>query len=219
MSREGHSLRLVVLGASRGTGGAVVSEAMRRGYQVTAVSRTIPPTAQDGAIWIAGDARDPAILERAFAVADAVVTAVVTAVGVKSPFSTTTLFSETAAAVVAAMRRAGVQRLIAVTGFGAGDSRGHGGFLFNRLVMPVVARRVYADKDREEAIIRGSDLRWTIVRPGALTNGPATGRVAPLLGPDEYRFGRISRADVARFVVDRVEANDFVSQTPVVVGG
>lgn len=213
MSEADYSLRLVVLGASRGVGSAVVREARHRGHQVTAVSRTTPAITPDGTTWVTGDARDSAVLDRALAGADAVVTSV----GIKSPFAATTLFSEMATAVVASMRRTGVERLVAVTGLGAGDSRGHGGFVFNYFVMPIVARRIYADKDREEAIIRASDLRWTIVRPGGLTNRPATGRIASLLGPDEYRFGRISRADVARFVVDRAETNDFVSQAPVIV--
>jgi uncharacterized protein YbjT (DUF2867 family) len=67
----------------------------------------------------------------------------------------------------------GVNRLIAVTGLGAGDSRGHGGILYDAVVFPLLLKRAYDDKDVQEWIIRSSGLDWTIVRPGLLTSGPA----------------------------------------------
>ena len=73
------------------------------------------------------------------------------------------------------MKAAGVKRLIAVTGLGAGDSRGHGGFLYDAVAFPLLLKRVYDDKDVQEWIIKSSGLDWTIVRPGLLTNSPATG--------------------------------------------
>ncbi len=71
------------------------------------------------------------------------------------------------------MRAKGTKRLIAVTGFGAGDSRGHGGILYDAVLFPLVLKRVYDDKDIAEQIIKASGLDWTIVRPGALTNAEA----------------------------------------------
>ena len=69
-----------------------------------------------------------------------------------------------------------MKRLITVTGLGAGDSRGHGGLLYDAVVFPLLLKRVYDDKDVQEWIVRSSGLDWTIVRPGLLTNSPATGR-------------------------------------------
>ena len=71
------------------------------------------------------------------------------------------------------MKVAGVKRLIAVTGLGAGDSRGHGGLIYDAVVFPLLLKRVYDDKDVQESIVRSSGLDWTIVRPGLLTNRPA----------------------------------------------
>ena len=93
-----------------------------------------------------------------------------------------------------------MKRLIAVTGLGAGDSRGHGGLLYEQLSFPCL-KRVYDDKDVQEWIIRSSGLDWTIVRPGLLTDRPATGRYRVLTAPKDWRFGVISRADVANFLV------------------
>jgi hypothetical protein len=87
-----------------------------------------------------------------------------------------------------------VKRLIAVTGLGAGDSRGHGGLLYDAVVFPLLLKRVYDDKDVQEWIIRSSGLDWTIVRPGLLADGPATGQYRVLTAPNDWRFGTISRA-------------------------
>jgi putative NADH-flavin reductase len=91
-------------------------------------------------------------------------------------FEGTKLFSESTRILVDAMKIAGVKRLITVTGLGAGDSRGHGGLLYDAVVFPLLLKRVYADKDVQEWIVKSSGLDWTIVRPGLLKNSPATGR-------------------------------------------
>jgi putative NADH-flavin reductase len=120
-----------------------------------------------------------------------------------------TLFSEATKTLLPAMAEAGVSRLVMVTGFGAGSSKaalsrlerfGHG-FVFGR---------PYADKDRQEELLKVSDRDWTIVRPTILTNSPASGRYKVLTDPATWRNGLISRADVAAFVVDAIERGDHV---------
>src|SRR4029453_8023063 len=119
-------------------------------------------------------------------------------------FEGTTLFSESTRILVDAMKAADLKRLIAVTGLGAGDSRGHGGLLYDAVVFPLLLKRVYDDKDVQEWIIRPSGLNWTIVRPGLLKDSPATGRYRVLTAPRDWRFGAVSRADVADFLVQLV---------------
>ena len=70
-------------------------------------------------------------------------------------------------------------------------------------------RTVYEDKDRQEAMLRASDVDWTIVRPGALTNGPATGLARALTDLQGVIAGKVSRADVAAFIVENLETGDF----------
>ncbi len=113
------------------------------------------------------------------------------------------LFSEATGLLVPAMEKAGVRRLIAVTGFGAGDSRDAIGPL-QRLPFRLVFGRAYDDKDAQEMRIRRSTLDWTLVRPGVLTGGAATGRIRVLDEPSSWRNGLIARADVARFLVDQI---------------
>ena len=129
----------------------------------------------------------------------------------------TTLFSRSTRILVDAMKAAGVDRIIAVTGLGAGDSRGHGGILYDGIAFPLLLKRVYDDKDVQEWIIRSSGLNWTIVRPGLLTSGPATGRYRVLRVPQEWRFGVISRADVADFLVRQVDDRTLIGATPLLI--
>jgi hypothetical protein len=116
------------------------------------------------------------------------------------------------------MKAAGVKRLITVTGLGAGDSRGHGGLLYDVVVFPLLLKRVYDDKDVQEWIVRSSGLDWTIVRPGMLTNGPATDNYRVLTAPEDWRFGVISRADVANFLVRLIDDRALIGTTPLLIG-
>ena len=90
------------------------------------------------------------------------------------------------------MEEAQVKRLICVTGFGAGDSRGGGGFLYSA-TFHLLLGRVYDDKDVQERIVRRSKLDWVIVRPVILTNGPKTNAYRALVDPRGWTCGFISR--------------------------
>jgi hypothetical protein len=80
------------------------------------------------------------------------------------------------------MEEAQVKRLICLTGFGAGDSRGRGGFLYSA-AFHLLLGRIYDDKDMQERIVRRSKLGWVIVRPVILTNGPKTSAYRVLVDP------------------------------------
>ena len=73
---------------------------------------------------------------------------------------------------------------------------------------------LYDDKDVAEQIVRASDLDWTIVRPGLLTNAPATGRYQVLVDPHSWRAGTISRADVADFLAKQATDKSLFGKTP-----
>lgn len=115
-----------------------------------------------------------------------------------------TLFSETTRILLPAMARAGVRRLVVVTGFGAGRSRSAMSSL-ESFGHKLVLGRVYADKDVQEDMIMASDLDWTIARPVILRNNARSQRFQVLRDPSEWRNGLVSRADVAAYCVDAVE--------------
>jgi uncharacterized protein YbjT (DUF2867 family) len=101
-----------------------------------------------------------------------------------------------------------------VTGFGAGDSRSRGGFIYS-LAFLLLLGRVYDDKDVQERIVRTSKLDWVIVRPVILTNGPKTNAYRALVDPRDWTCGFISRADVADFLVKQIDDDAFLHKTPV----
>ena len=89
------------------------------------------------------------------------------------------------------MKAEHVSRLVCITGLGAGDSAGHGGFLFDRLIFPLLLRKVYADKNRQEAIVRDSGLDWVLVRPAVLNDKPGRGTIRALTDLSSFHGGTI----------------------------
>lgn len=211
--------RLLVIGASRGIGLAAVGSGLAAGHAVRAFARHASAIAIDaaGLEKVDGDALDKAAVTAALVGVDAVIQSLGAPKDAMSIIAGTTLFSRATRILVDAMKAAGPRRLVAVTGFGAGDSRGHGGFLYDALMFPLVLKRVYDDKDVQEQMIRASGLDWTIMRPGLLTSGPATGRARVLVDPKEWHAGPVSRADVADVLVREAFERRYVHQTPLVI--
>lgn len=205
--------KILVLGATGGTGRLIVREALARGHEVTALVRSPGKAADLGARLIAGSVTDEAALREAVRGQDAVVSSLGTAL---SPFREVTLLSAATQALVAAMKAEHVSRLVAITGIGAGDSRGHGGFLYDRLILPLLLRNVYADKDRQEAIVRDSGLDWVLVRPSMLNDKPARGAVRALTDLSGFHGGTIARADVASFVLDQASDRNWLHRAPLI---
>ena len=113
-----------------------------------------------------------------------------------------------------AMKKTGVNLLVCVTGIGAGDSKNHGGFLYDQIVNPLLLKTIYDDKDRQEALLNKSDVDWIIVRPGFLTNGPRSGEYRAITDLTGVKAGKISRADVAHFILVQLASPTFLRQTP-----
>ena len=207
--------RVLVIGASRGIGLATVQRALEAGHEVRALSRAASrieltnPRLEK----IDGDALDKSAIEKALQSRDCVIQSL----GASQFFAKVDLFSRATRILVDAMTASGPRRLLCVTGFGAGETRGRGGFLYDLVFMPLVLKRIYDDKDVQERIIRGSSLDWTIVRPGTLNNGPYTGRLEAIDEPSRWRLGPISRADVAGYLVGAIADASTFGKTPVLV--
>jgi putative NADH-flavin reductase len=205
-------MNLLIIGASRGIGAQLLTQSLSAGHAATAVARhfqEVPLQAERLRV-ISGDILDETRVREAMAGQEAVCLTI----GVGLTRKSVTVFSQGTKNVLGAMAEHGVRRLICITGIGAGDSRGHGGFLYDRIFQPLLLKTIYADKDRQEALIRASDTDWTIVRPAFLTNGPLTGNYRVLTELSGVTAGRISRADVAHFLLAELSANRYLGQTP-----
>ncbi len=210
---------VLVIGASRGIGLETVRCGLAEGHRVRALARGAAAIAIDhpGLEKIAGDALDRAAVSAALEGVDAVIETLGAPKDMAAVLWGTRLFSSATRILIDAMQARGVRRLVAVTGLGAGDSRGHGGLVYNAIAFPLVLKRVYDDKDVQEQMIRASGLDWTIVRPGLLRSGRATGRARALTNPADWTTGSVTRADVAAFLVREAFERRFAGQTPLLI--
>jgi putative NADH-flavin reductase len=210
---------VLIIGASHGIGLETVGTALRAGLSVRALARSAAsmPIQDANLDKVSGNALDPDTIRNVLQDIDVVIQTLGVDFSPRLVFEGTRLFSESTRILVDAMKASGVKRLITVTGLGAGDSRGHGGLLYDAVVFPLLLKRVYDDKDVQEWIVKSSGLDWTIVRPGLLKNSPATGRYRVLTASKDWRFGAISRADVADFLVRQVNDRTLIGTTPLLI--
>jgi uncharacterized protein YbjT (DUF2867 family) len=207
-------MKILVLGATGATGRLIVSQALVKGHNVVALVRSKSKAVDlAGAELVEGDARDTAALTRAIAGCDAVISSLGTPM---SLFRKVTTLSTATRALVGVMAKQNIHRLVCITGMGAGDSRGHGGFLYDRLFLPLMLRKVYEDKDRQEEVIRASALDWIIVRPTVLNDKPASGHIRALTDLSRLHGGTIARADVADFVVQQLAVDTWLRKAPLI---
>lgn len=211
---SGTPTKLLVLGATGGTGRLIVKQALTRGHDVTALVRSREKSDDlEGVRLIVGDARDETALRNALKGQDIVVSALGTPA---SPFREVTLLSTATRTLVSAMKIEQVSRLICITGMGAGDSAGHGGFLFDNLIFPLLLRKVYADKNRQEAIVRDSGLEWILVRPSVLNDKHSRNTIRAFTDLSGFRGGMISREDVANFVLNQLRVDTWLHRSPLI---
>lgn len=205
------ALRILVIGGTSGIGLQTVKLALERGHSVTAMARRPErmTLTHDRLETVKGDILNGESVGAALAGHDAVVTAI----GIGPTRKPVSVFSQGTRNVLAAMQNLGVHRLISVTGIGAGNSRGHGGFFYDRIVQPLMLKTAYEDKDREEALIKASDTNWTIVRPGFLNDDDSEMRYRVISNLDGITSSDIARADVAQFIVSALESRSYLGAT------
>jgi uncharacterized protein YbjT (DUF2867 family) len=141
--------------------------------------------------------------------------AVLCALGHKRFFYPTRILSEGTRNILRAMEKHGVQRLVCETSLGIGDSAGRMGLYYTLFVIPVILPFYFWDKTRQERIIARSAAEWVIVRPGVLTNGDKRGRSRHGLRVGGFLLTvRVSRADVADFMLNQLVSDAYLQTAP-----
>ena len=192
-------ITFTLLGATRGIGRALLDQALERGLHVRALVRpgSELPVAHPSLAVIRGDATDEGDLMRAIEGSDAVLSAL------GAPARNKDHVRESAArATLQAMRKVGTRRLIAVSVYGVGETKAHLPFVTRNVVFPLFLKHAIADHERQEAVIRDSDVQWTLVRPPYLVDGPATGEYAEGFTEPRGLTWKVSRADVAHYMLN-----------------
>ena len=205
--------RVLVIGATGGTGRQLVAQALERGYAVTALVRDPSrlPVHHPQLTVVPGDVLDAGSVDAAMRGQEAVLSAL----GHKRYFYPTRILSDGTGNILRAMETHGVPRLVCETALGIGDSAGRMGLYYTFFVIPVILPFYFWDKTRQERMVARSKVEWVIARPGVLTNGDRRGR---------YRHGlrigsfletvRISRADVAEFMLNQLVSDTYLRIAP-----
>ena len=203
-------MKVLIFGATGTVGRELVTQALEMGHTVTAFARDPSKLAISHASLeiIEGDVMDSAAVDRAVAGHDAVLIAL--GAGSKGQVRSTGTRN-----IIQAMQKSGTRRLVCLSTLGVGDSRGNLNFLWKYVMFGMLLRAAFADHVSQEDHVIRSGLDWTIVRPAAYTDGERTG---------DYRHGfpatakalklKISRADVADFVLTQLADNSYVHMTP-----
>lgn len=204
-------MKLVIFGATGTLGRVVVERALERGHEVTAFGRSVAPDSSRGANYVAmrGNVFDTSAVSDAIAGQDAVICTLgagrlggIRAAGTRN--------------IIAAMNDRKVSRFICQSTLGAGDSAGNLNFLWKYVMFGLLLRPALADHQEQERLVRASPLDWTIVRPAAFTDGPATGQYRhgfPGTSPKGLAL-KISRADIAEFMLDQLESDTYIRRCP-----
>lgn len=205
--------RLLIIGGTGGTGQELVAQALERGYEVTALVRDPArlPIADPRLTVVRGDVLDYACVEAAMRGQEAVVCAL----GHKRFFYPTRILSEGTRHLLRAMETHGVRRLVCETSLGIGGSAGRLGLYYTLFVVPVILPFYYWDKTRQERLIAASGLDWVVVRPGLLNHRAKRGTVRHGHEIGSFLWTvRVSRADVAAFMLDQVVDDAYLGTAP-----
>jgi putative NADH-flavin reductase len=207
-------MKIIVFGPTGGTGRQLVAQALAAGHDVTAFTRN--PAAietRPRLSVVAGDTLDPAAVERAIAGHDAVLCAL----GGRPWRRRARVCSSAIRHIAPAMVKHGVHRLVAISTFGAGETRSQVGWLPRHLLFGFVLRSEVADKEAMERELSGTDLDWTVVRVGLLTDEPARGSWRAADDGSIRGMGKVARADVAAFMLAQLENEAWLRRRPVVM--
>lgn len=199
-------MKLAVFGATGGTGKEILSQAISKGYEISALVRDpsrLRKTDAEKVHFVVGNVLNQNEVVETINDTDAVI--VCLGHSADSPENTV---SEGTKNIIQAMEENNLRRLVVVTSLGVGDSKNQVPLAF-KIMMTTVLRKVMADKENQEKAVRESGLDWIIVRPGGLTDEPAKGDI--IVGTeDSIIAGSISRADLAVFVLEQIIEDQFI---------
>lgn len=204
-------MNILVLGATGRTGKIFAKLATNHNYQVTAIVREKNRGTLPKVKYIEGSPTDGKLLSDALRGIDTVVVSLNINRTSDNPFSKVisplTLISDSVKALIPAMENNGVKRIVTISASGVGDSWKHMILIVRLLIRYSNIMRAYEDHDRQEQLIKKSNLDWTIVRPVMLNDKESDKYTATLGKP---KGGSISRAGLAKFVLDALEEEKYV---------
>jgi putative NADH-flavin reductase len=207
-------MKIVLFGASGGTGLKVLEQALAAGHTVTAFVRSPHKfmIQQANLTLFQGDVLDATAVEKAIAGQEAVIS---TLGSTRPPIPG--MMEIAARNIINAMKKHGIRRLISTTGAGIRQVEDQPKFIdrFISFLLNLLAKQVVLDSIANVKVIQASDLDWTIVRFPRLLDGPHTGhyRVGYV---DKDSSSQVSRADGADFILKELTEKKWLKKAPLV---
>ncbi len=201
-------MKVIVFGATGTVGKLAVQELLDAGHRVTAFARSPErlDTTHVRVSRVAGDAASQTDVEAAINGHDAVVVVLGSGMSRSSKIR-----SQGTLNIIQAMQNTGIRRLICQSTLGAHESWNNLNFFWKRIMFGLLLRPVFLDHELQEQLVRASGLDWTIVRPSAFAEGPATGDYKENFGAEERKLTlKITRADIAKFLTKQVSDHRYV---------
>ncbi len=206
-------MNVIVFGPTGGTGKCLVDAALHASHRVTAFARaTLSIAARQNLSVVVGSVHDAAAVTAAMQGQDAVLSAL----GGR-PWRRTPICAPAMRNIAAAMTQHGVRRIVAISTNGAGETRAHVGWFVRNVVFRFILDGEVADKEAMERVLEVSDLDWTVVRIGMLSDGAGTGLWRAADDGTICEMGKIARADVAAFMVRELASDAWLRRKPVLV--
>ncbi len=212
---------LLVLGGSGRTGIHVLSHAAARGHRVRALVRD--PAALDapaGVELVAGTPADVDDIRRAAEGAEAVISVLNNARASDNPWarpvSPPHFMTDAARATLAVMAEQGITRFVATSTQGVAEDRAHLNPVMRGLIAISNIKAGFEAHAGVDALLRASDVDWTLARAVALSDKPARGPLRAAVRGAEKPATFVNRRDLAGFLVDVVEQGTWVRQAPLV---
>jgi uncharacterized protein YbjT (DUF2867 family) len=209
--------RILIIGATGGTGRHLVEQALARGCVVTALVRdpSRVHTVHPHLTILQGDVLDEHTVHAAMDGQEAVLCAL----GHRRYYSPSGTLTKGTGNLLRAMKRHNVRRLVCETSLGIGDSAGRLGLYYTFFVIPAIVPLYFWDKAGQEREIADSDVDWVIVRPGLLTDNERSGHIRHGFSVGSFLLTEsISRADVAKFMLDQLAPGAYHRCAPGIVG-
>jgi putative NADH-flavin reductase len=215
-------MRILVIGATGGSGRAVTDLFLERGHDVTALSRSASRLeSRPSLVRVDGDATDAALLDRLLPGHDAIVVTL----GISEPTlrvrvrgakgTSNDIRSRGTATIVSAARRAGIRRIVVQSSYGVGASRSMLS-LTDRMLFALMIRPQMIDSEIQEGVLRGSEMDWTIVQPVYLSDDDSVDHFTSIDGSTRTR--KVSRRAVAHVHANLVENAAAIRETVAVSG-
>lgn len=201
-------MKVIVFGATGKIGRVATQQLLEDGHDVTAFARDTSKfgSSRPGLSAFSGDVFSFEAVSEAVKGHDAVL--IVLGAGTQR---NSTVRSAGTLNIIRAMQQHGVQRLICQSTLGAHESWGNLNFFWKRIMFGAVLRPVFKDHELQESMVRASGLRWTIVRPSAFDESPATGRFVEDVPASARRLAlKIPLADLAGFLSRQVSDTRYL---------